>query len=92
MVLRWFGVQQFEEQSMSIETAVEAVANVATAIEAMEMAMEGNDAEAFADAAAQLVVASSALSDEVITLGVEAGILEEAEESEESEDDETMEA
>ena len=77
---------------MSIETAVEAVANVATAIEAMEMAMEGNDAEAFADAAAQLVVASSALSDEVITLGVEAGILEEAEESEESEDDETMEA
>lgn len=74
---------------MSIETAVEAVANVATAIEAMEMAMEGNDAEAFADAAAQLVVASSALSDEVITLGVEAGILEE---SEESEDDETMEA
>jgi hypothetical protein len=73
---------------MSIETAVEAVANVATAIEAMEMAMEGNDAEAFADAAAQLVVASSALSDEVITLGVEAGILEE---SEESEDDETME-
>ena len=70
---------------MSIEKAVEAVAEVATAIEAMDMAMEGNDAEAFADAAAQLVVASSALSDEVITLGVEAGILEEAEESEDAE-------
>jgi hypothetical protein len=64
---------------MSIEKAVEAVAEVAPAIEKMEAAMEANDMEAFADAAAELTAAAVTLADEVLTTAVEDGVLEEAE-------------